>query len=416
MIIKENRKYKNIFIRLSVFLIALYAFTISFGTVFRIESDLSPKPWINLSYLTYAIWLFCFLSAIVSNRLKSNTVINYLLCLVLFLFGNTLLFSDDLLKNLITLTTLFANILLVYFVANIKFQRSFLYLLFNIITLGALLSSSLTLVDKFIIDIPYFNEMTFRLTGFESRGVSGPFQSRTTMGAFYSISMSISLISFFVLKRPLYLISFIVSFLAMISTFNRGAPFAIVVMAIIFLIRKSKLNVKTLLKTLLVVLILAMVLYNIFPEEQRNALKYLVLSSLNIIEKEEQLSDSDNVRTYALKQIITEEIFENPFGQGFNDFYLNGTLEPISVHSNINYIFYIAGVFGIFWLSFFLIKLYKSSQQAHNIEQVIIKYSLFTWALYSMTHMTINTFLAWLLLGLMLNRFIYTEVYNYPPS
>lgn len=417
MLFKEIKKYNSFVLKLLVLLLVLYAFTVSFGTVFKPEGEISPQPMVNLSFLTYVIWLLVFIAGLQSNHLKSNSVINYLLLLSLYLFFNTLFFADDIFANLVTWVGFLANILLVYFVSNIKLKKSFLLLLFYALSWGILISSTITLMDQFnIINVPFFNETSSRVTGTESelRGFSGPFQSRTTMGAFYSISLVISLLSFLYYKRLFFLVAFIIAFLAMILSFNRGAPFALIIVALLYFIRKYKINFKKITYAIIIGVVFIFVIFNTLSDEQRDSMKYLVLSSLNIIEKHDRLADSDNVRTDALKQILTVEIVKNPLGQGFNDFYLQGSLEPISVHSNINYIFYIAGIFGVFWLFFFLRRLYITTHAIRDNELDIIKYSLFSWALYSLTHMVINTFLAWLLLGLLLNRhLIYKDATSY---
>lgn len=403
MLIKELRKYNNVFQHILILLIVLYAFTIPLGIVFRKEGDV--LPYIDLTFLTYAITIFSVFSVFSSKHFKSNFAINLLIVLSIYLLINTIFFSNEFSKNIITWFGFLSNILLSLFVSNVNFKKSFLHLLFYTLSIGALISSLLTLIDNFnILNIPYFNESSFRLIGFDVRGGSGPFVSRTTMGAFYSIVMPISLFSFLYLKKPIYLISTVVSFLAMISTFNRGAPFALFIVFLIFLVRKRVFNLKIVVTTLITVLLVGSVIYNSFSQEQRNAFRFLLLSSINVEEKTEIQAESDGVRIQALKQIVTKEIVENPFGHGFNDFHLAGSLEPISVHSNLNYILYSTGVFGIFWLIFFLGRLYKFSQKLKGEEQMIIKYSLFSWVLYSLTHMVLNTFLAWLLFGLLLNR------------
>ena len=413
MIIKEIKKYKSLLMKLTVLLIILYAFTISFGTVFKPEGDMTPKPLINLSLLTYVITVFCFFSAKSTKYLKANPIINYLFVLAIYLLINTLLFSVDFLNNFSKWISFLANVLLVYFISNIKFKASFLHLLFYTLSIGGLIASILTLIDYFnIIDIPYFNEKSIGIIGFEARGGSGSFLSRTTLGAFYSIIMPISLFSFIYLKRPIYLISFIACFIAMLSTFNRGAPFSVIIVAIIFLIRKHRVNLKTVFIIFLISTIVIIVLRNIFSEEQHDAIKYLVLTTLNVEEKHGRLAESDNFRFEALHQIVTDEMKKNPFGQGFNDFYIKGKYEPISVHSNFNYIIYAAGLFGFIWSIFFLRRLYLYSHMIQIKEFDIIKYSLFSWTLYSLTHMVLYTFLAWLLLGLLLNRHILYEIKN----
>lgn len=403
MLIKELRRYNNVFQHITILLIVLYAFTISFGIVFRREGAI--HPYIDLTFLTYVIMIFSVFSAFSSKYFNSNCIISLLIVFSFYLLINTIIFSNDLSKNIVVWFSFISSILLSFFISNINFKKSFLHLIFYTLSLGALISSLLTLIDSFnILNIPYFNESSFRLTGFDVRGGSGPFVSRTTMGAFYSIVMPISLFSFLYFKKPLYLISTGVSFLAMISTFNRGAPFALLIVYLIFAIRKRVFNLKIVVTMLFAVLFVGFVIYNSFSQEQRDAFRFLLLSSINIEEKSETLAESDGVRNYVLKQIVTKEIVENPFGQGFNDFYLDGRLEPISVHSNLNYILYSSGVFGIIWLIFFLIQVYKVSLKIKSEEHIIIKYSLFSWVLYSLTHMVLSTFLAWLLLGLLINK------------
>ncbi len=409
MFVEVSKTHNILVLSLLKLLILLYTFTISFGIVFRIEGDSSLQPLFNLTYLTYFIGFFSLLSAIGSKKIKSDPVINTLFFLTFYLFVNTLLFSNDLLGNMTKLVSFFGNIILVLLISNIRINDTFLIKIFKAISIGAFISSSLTLFDQFFYDIPYFNEMTFRLVGFESRGFSGPFQSRTTMGAFYSIVMPISILSFLQYRRPIFLVSFVLSFIAMMSTFNRGAPFAVIIITIIFVIRKYRINIKTILTAFFISIFMLFVVYNIFSTEQKRAIEFLVLSTLNIVEKSDNLSDSDNVRTDALKQIFTEELVKNPFGHGFNDFYLKGYFEPISVHSNLNYIFYIAGYFGAIWLVIFLIKLYKFTDKIDDENLAIVKYSLFSWTLYSLTHMVLSTFLAWLLLGILLNRYLITK-------
>lgn len=411
MLLREIKKYNSLVLRLLVLLVTLYAFTIPFGTVFKPEGEMSPQPLINLAFLTYAILLLGLIAVLLTNNIKSNSIINCLFLLTLYLFFNTLLFSENILDNLGKWISFFANVLLVYFISNIKFKKTFLRTFFFILSLGALIASTITLIDQFnIINVPYFNESTIGVIGFNVRGVSGSFQSRTTMGAFYSIVMPIALFSFLTYKRPFYLIAFATAFIAMVSTFNRGAPFALIIVAVIFYIRKYNRNIKIILFSLVIGVVLAFVLFNTFSYDQRNVIKYLVLTSLNVIEKEDKLADSDNFRIDALQQIITEEIKKNPFGHGFNNFYLKGNSEPISVHSNLNYIIYIAGIFGFLWLIFFVRKLYIVTHTISDKDLNIIKYSLFSWVLYSLTHMVINTFLAWLLLGLLFNKYINSEM------
>lgn len=409
MLIKKI-KNNSILIQLIVFLIVLYCFTISFGTVFRTEGDMTLKPIINLNFLPYAIMVFSLLCVLFVGKLQTHRIVLLLFSLTLYLLINSFLFSDDIIKNLNRWVSFLGNVLLVYLISNLKFKTSFLNVLFVTLSIGGFIASLFTLVDYFnVINIPYFNEFSIGVIGFEARGGSGPFISRTSMGAFYSIVMPVTLLSFISFKRPFFLISFIMSFTAMISTFNRGAPIALIIVALTYLIRKRLLNFKLLLSALVFIIIFVTILFLTFSDEQQEAIRYLALSTLNITDKEEVLVESDNFRTDALKQIFTE-IIDNPFGYGFNDFYLKGSQESISVHSNFNFLIYSTGLFGFIWLLFFFRRLYKFTRMISIKELVIIKYSLFSWALYSSTHMVISTFLAWLFLGFLLNRYLNSNI------
>src|SRR5690554_5436857 len=111
MLFKEIRKNNGIVKKVLIFLIALYTLSIPFGTVFRTESETSLQPIVNLEFLTYAILVLTFIVVLINDKLKSNTVLNYLFFLAIYLLFNTLLFSNNILDNLIKWAGLFANIL-----------------------------------------------------------------------------------------------------------------------------------------------------------------------------------------------------------------------------------------------------------------------------------------------------------------
>lgn len=402
---KEKLTKYNIQTKLLFVIIILYLFTVPFGIVFKSFEDsrefLKP-PLINLSFLTSLILLLSILSL---KRIQFKVIDSLLLVLFIYISLVTLLFTNNLSNSLYSIILFLSNILLVISIENIKIKRSTVHSFFYILAIGSLISSLATIVDGIgIFNIPYFNEKSSFLNEYDVYAITGPFLRRTSMGAFYIIILITNLLSFFYYKKIIYGLSLFFSLIAIILTFNRSAPLALVIIFLIFIFKRYHINLFNIFKIIILTTVMSTLIMIFIPNKQNKVVKTKLLTTLFIENKTNAQREADNLRLEVFHQIITKDITNNPLGYGFHDFYFDKMNKNVNVHSNLNLLLYATGIFGVFWIMFFLYYLYKTSKKIVSKEGIIIKYSLFGWLLYSLVHTTISTFLAWLFLGLILNK------------
>lgn len=405
---KKISKDKIIF-----FLVSCYFFITPFGNVFRFSLQEN-----SLSVGTIIVFLVVLLTFLKTMPMFFKKKIWFILFLLLFWLLFSSLYADDK-TAYIMLFQLFIYVLFAMGLATINFTTDRLNRFFLVTISALLISSILTIVDFWgIMNIPYFNDFSYGgkiLGGAKVMGASGPFGSRTGMASYYAILLILIVVYGFTVRNKYIqifsLITVIIGIIALMISFNRAAPFAIIIATLIFIVQGIN-TVKSKAKVVLCLIFFAffsiVVIQKYFPR-QTKAISYKMQLTIGIGEYSENdlesQRESDALRGYLLKTAL-KKVFENPIGHGLTRIPINNGEFMRNPHGNITQIIWGTGFFGIFWiiilgvqcLKLFTIKL----DYPFYIYHESIKYGLLGWGLVSMTHTNWATGIAWALIGIMI--------------
>lgn len=394
-------------------LVSCYFFITPFGNVFRFGSQEG-----SLGIGTIIIFLVVLLTFLKSLPMFFVKKIWFTLFLLLFWLSFSSL-CGDVKSAYIGLLQLFIYVLFAMGMTTIKFTSSRLNRLFLLSISALLISSALTIIDFLgMVNIPFFNEFTKGVAieeGFKIVGASGPFPRRSAMASYYGLLLPLIMVYGF-LERKRYkqifsFITFIIGIIALGITFNRAAPFAVILVASFFFIYgagTTKLRLKIVFGVIFVSIFSFVATQNFFPNQMK-AIKYKIQLTLgvgNYLEShlvKQQMSDMK--RIYLAKETL-KKVSENPIGYGLTNIPINDQEIPVNAHNNMTQIIWGAGIFGFFWVILFGVQCFKifrtKLEKPYYIYYESIKYGLLGWLLISMTHTNWATGIAWALFGVMI--------------
>lgn len=354
------------------------------------------------------------------STLNKNRALYSILFLILWMSFSSI-FSADLANGYTQLLSFTLYYLFSCVAYNHNWSTKSLQQLLMSFVLGALLSSSLTIIDWFgIYDIPYVNETsggTITNIGTVMQA-SGPFSRRSAMAAYFSLIIPISTLSFFYLNKTnaitkLTLLSTgILCSISLMLTNNRaglaGSICAIILISI-YLSRSIKKLVRLIVIGSFSFLIMTWMVTTLFQDQLIAYQALLNLDEMAVSDVSKQ-TESDNIRILLFNFVI-KSLISNPIGQGYTlvTGFDSSESDP---HNNVAQIIWAAGIFGIGWICYFGVSFYKQANKLffkplfispHAKYGIVITGGLFGWFICGMAHTIIGTGVAWLLLGILLN-------------
>ena len=416
-IIDINFSYVSSNIRISkdkilFFLVCCYFFIAPFGNVFRFGSQEG-----SLGIGTVIVLIVVLLTFIKSLSKFFIKKIWFTFFLLLFWLSISSLFGD-VKSAYISLLQLSIYILFAIGITHINFTPHRLKKLFLFTISALLISSTLTIIDFLgVVEIPFFNEFTAGVSiigeRFKIVGASGPFPRRSAMAAYYGLLLPLIMVYGFLekekAKKVFSFITFIVGMIAITITFNRAAPFAVILVALFFIIAGGgmKLKLKIIFGIIFLSLLGFVAIQTYFPNQMK-AIRYKMNLTLQIgTYREEDLirqRESDRNRIYLLKESLGK-IAENPIGYGLTKVEMSDRSSVMNAHNNITQIIWGTGVFGFFWLILFgvqIFNIFKSKLKGpYYIYYECIKYGLLGWFLVSITHTNWGIGIMWALFGIL---------------
>ena len=111
---------------------------------------------------------------------------------------------------------------------------------------------------------------------------------------------------------------------------------------------------------------------------------------------------ADTIR-FAIADGVFRNIVVNPIGYGLGSVTMPRSKVKIGAHSTIIEIIWAAGIFGVIWLPFFAVCLFRAFAK-HDRNLILysqsIKYSILSSFLHSLVHSNWNTGLLWVLFAI----------------
>jgi hypothetical protein len=304
-----------------------------------------------------------------------------------------------------------AYILFAIGISKIQFSRKALNIWLASTAFALLICSSLTLFDlASVVDLPLFNEHGDKFG--EVVGVSGPFSGRTSMASYFSILLP--LIFFWGLgsqkwrRKAFAFIVFTVAMTAVMCSFNRSAPLAIILSVLFFCILGAdtlRQKAKAFLM-LILALCLTMTIINVFFPMHFHGIvrkvKITIFTKGDDVPASTEQRQADAIR-FAIANGVFRNIAENPIGYGLGSIKMARSNVRIGAHSTIIEIIWAAGIFGLAWLPFFAVCIFRAFAK-HDKNLILysqcIKYAMLASFLHSLLHSNWNNGLLWALFAL----------------
>jgi hypothetical protein len=296
--------------------------------------------------------------------------------------------------------------------SSVRWTPRSLTFVWTALALGLLGSAGLTIIDYVgIVQVPGNNnvETASKVGGLYVEQASGFFWSRSAMAAYFSISITGALIlaasSVGVLRRVFFLGAGATGLVCLFLTHNRsGILGPLMIVGAYGLVSgrfRAHQRLAYLAKLALVASLMIGLLVWLFPEHLEVYLVKLGLSA-----GYEDVAGSDYVRV-ALAEAVFRSLLDNPMGNGLTLVQL--TSRAMSVHNIFVQVVWAAGVFGILWLVAFFAALYFriasfKVRPRHPAYDASL-WALGAWLLHGMTHNSLQTGLAWILLGVAISSY-----------
>jgi len=414
-----KKKDKLIFLSL-----VIYFFIIVYGNVFKFSQQEA-----SIGFSTVLILIIIIPKILTVRQVVFKQPLFFLISVLLLWCSMSALFTQgEIVSAYIRLAMMIGYLFAAASVYQMQLTNERVKLLIYTLSISILVASLLTIIDFLkIYNIPYVNETSLatKIAGAEVEQAGGFFPRRSAMAAYYSII--IPTLIYYAMKienireKTFMFLSSGVSILALFLTHNRSGILSILLAVSIFLFFDKTIKAS---KKMGIVLYMPIVLggllyvaFVLFPEHlDVYILKLNRYLPGGIVESAGQVNNefarSDESRIYFFISVM-ESLLTNPIGNGFSLVYTEryGFNSP---HNIITYIIWSAGLMAFVWLPLFARQVYrcfslKELQKKLDEKQDLIVFSvafqvgLLSWFLNNMTHNSLNTGLAWLYLGVVLN-------------
>jgi len=391
-------------------LIVMYVVSVQFATVTR-----SPSTETDSGLSTAVMALLLVVAPLRGLRgLLTEPLLWGVLILLLYLIVPTAMAGGGV--PLFRLAMMSAYLLVAASVSRCTFSKEQYGVIFNALAASLLISAFLTIVDFMgLVDVPYCNEITFdtKLDGTRTEQASGFFDHRSAMAAVFSIAITSSAILAVTTDRMrsrlLYSLAATLGLIALFLTHNRSGVLGSILVVGFFAVfsrRFTRSQRVWLLGTAgLASVFLLGVIGVLFPEHLD-----VYVAKLGFLGLADRTWESDSLRVdffiFALQSLGT-----NPLGHGLSklEFYPGVFISP---HNVITAIIWAGGLFSLCWLLVYgavvaaylsrMHRIFAGRNAAWSATTEASAYSLLVWIVNGMTHQTLATGLAWLLLGLFL--------------
>jgi hypothetical protein len=389
-------------------LVCVYCFIVQFGALFRLSTEESVYGLSTLIGLTLIIIgvrriLHAFFQEIFFQMVL-------ILAIWMAIAGSSSEYNEG---GAMTSAVVF----LLYGMLSATLARTYLteYWLRQIwffMVLGMGLSGILTIIDYIgIIDIPWNNEIAIlsHVDGVSIQQASGFFPRRSAMAAYFSIpiagAFTLAILHYEQKLRLFYLVTGSVGLICLFLTHNRSGVLSIVLSLALYIVYTRGLyffqRFRFVFLGLLAISTIISVMIIYFPDHLAvYARKLSFLSSFN----SSGISESDYRRLYLL-QVAIGSWFESPVGNGFTRLPV-GVSRFMDPHSIVTAIVWGTGIFSVLWLPFCAFLLYRLitrlNQGAVHHRSIYIDATscgLYAWFINNLVHNSMNTGLAWILLG-----------------
>lgn len=406
--------------RLSFLALMGYFFTVAYGSLFTFGSH---ETSMGLSTILILTIIVAKLKGIPTALLRQPLFITILFLLFWCIFSS-LLSKQGILNAYTRLAVLFGYLFAAAAAYRMAISEKRIRLLLFSLCISILVASLLTIVDFLkIYNIPFVNEVdkSSLVGGERVAHAGGFFPRRTAMAAYYSLIIP-TLLYYAIKTRSLQikLMMFMsggVSSIALFLTHSRSGILSTLIALLAFMVFDRSLNLKrkisVMVYTPIVLGIIIFIAYAYFPEHFEVYVVKLgiYLPGNNGVEANDRFVQADSSRIYFFKTAMAS-LLSNPIGNGFSLLYTEdyGLKSP---HNIITYVIWAAGVVAFIWLPLFVYQItktfsLKSISSANANDGYILAVSslqvgLLSWVLNNMAHNSLNTGLAWLFMGIVLN-------------
>jgi len=309
-----------------------------------------------------------------------------------------------------TAAMLGAYFLLAFTVAGLELSRREVQGLFVAFALSAAVMCALAILDHGrFIDVPGFNERAGR-TGFAVRGLyamnlTGPFLNRTAMGLHLALAFPLAVCSLLFIARGIlgrtvwFLATAIIGYAGVLTLSRAWFLSAAVVFVYLVYAGKSGKRLPRFAGVTSVAVASALALVVLAP----GAYQILSLRLESVHPDTVFTGREDRVRLSALAQ-TWDDLGGTPLGAGFTSAQVRDWGEA-DVHSNITAFLRAGGPLGLLLVFFFLRPvIWRALRARGDTLEVSCHTALLSFFVFGLTHLTMASIFAWMLLGMALRQ------------
>lgn len=393
-------------------LLCAYAFSVHFGNLFRVSQEESVP---GLSTLIALLIIIAGVTRALPVLVREPFVLWILLMITWSGVAGAFVLEDAMAVS-IDAGYLFGYLLMACTVAGMGMDGPWLRRFWMVMFLALGVSGGLTIIDYLgIVDIPFNNErgLVTAVGAQEVEQAAGFFPRRSAMAAVFSISITAAFVMVLVeehtIRRLFIAGAGAVGLVCLLLTHNRSGVLSTAIVLALFVAISGRFRLAKRFRIALVAAALGalilVVMYLYFP--QHLAVYAEKLAYLNPF-SEAEVKETDYGRILILKTALGS-LLDNPLGNGFSRIDVPG-LGPINPHNIVTAIIWATGILSLVWVpvtgSFLWSHVRRAigrrvgRMQPIYVDAVVV--AIGAWLLNNMTHYSLSTGLAWLLLGMLL--------------